>query len=118
MAGDANTPRKASAKLLKQQLHSLQLTAGILIKSTRSYKRSGKPDGRKQTDVATVCGTTQTDMSRIENGSFLPGDPMLQKILVECGFDVSKPGGASFLKLLKLIRDEASNIDKIKNEKP
>lgn len=118
MAGDANTPRKASAKLLKQQLQSLQLTAGILIKSTRSYKRPGKPDGLKQTDVAAACGTTQTDMSRIENGSFLPGDPMLRNILAECGFDVSKPGGSAFLKLLKLIRDETPNIDELKNEKP
>lgn len=118
MAGDANTPRKASAHLLSQQLKSLQLTAGILIKSTRSYKRAGKPDGLKQTDVAVACGTTQTDISRIENGTFIPPDPMLNDILKECGFDTSLPGGSALLKLLQLIRSEAANLSKLPTEKP
>jgi len=76
MAGDANTPRKLSARLLKEQIHSLRLTAGILIKSTRSYKRPGTPDGLRQTDVASQIGKTQAQISKIENGTLLLPEPV------------------------------------------
>lgn len=118
MAGDANTPRKASAKLLKQQLHALHLTAGILIKSTRSYKRAGKPSGLRQTDVATAIGKLQGEISRVENGTLLFPDPVLCNLLTHSGFDMSKPGGSAMLKLLQFIRDHSDDIEALKDEKP
>jgi transcriptional regulator with XRE-family HTH domain len=104
--------------LLKQQLHALQLTAGILIKSTRSYKRPGTPDGLRQADVAMSSGKAQGEISRFENGTLLFPDPTLRLLLQKYGFDMTAPGGTALLRLLQFLRDEGENIAKIENEKP
>lgn len=118
MAGDANTPRKASARLLRQQVHALQLTAGILIKATRSYKRPGAPDGLRQTDAAQLIGRTQGEISRIENGTPLLPDPLLEQLLNHCGFDTAAEGGAALLRLLQFLRDEGGNLAALEAERP
>ena len=118
MAGDANTPRKASARLLKQQIHSLQLTAGILIKTTRSYKRAGAPNGHLQTEVAGQIGRNQSEISRVENGTLIFPDKDLRKLLVQCGFDLHAPGGRAFFQMLRFLRDHGDNLAQLEDERP
>jgi hypothetical protein len=118
MAGDANTPRKASAKLLKQHIQSLKLIAGILVKVTRAYKSPSDPDGSTQTQVASAAALNQPQISDFENGLSIPNDPQLSAVLTACGFDVSKPGAAAFLSLLMFVRDNEQQLAQLESELP
>lgn len=120
MAGEANTPRKASARLLKQQVESLKLVAGILIKVTRAYKSANQPAGSTQTDVGQAANPviSQPQVSNFENGTFIPVDPQLGQVLTACGFDHTKPGAAALVKLLQFIRDNEAALGQLEGELP
>jgi hypothetical protein len=120
MAGEANTPRKASAKLLRQQVDSLKLVAGILIKATRAYKSAADPDGATQTEVGRAANpaVTQPQISNFENGTFIPADPQLSQVLGACGFDLTKPGAGTLVKLLQFIRDNEAALGQLEGELP
>jgi hypothetical protein len=118
MAKDANTPRKASAKLICSELQSLKIAAGILVKTTRAYKRPSAPDGLRQEDVARPADLTVNEISRWENSTFVPPDPKLQDALNISGFDLTKPGGKVLLDLFKFIRDRETDLRELEKEMP
>ena len=118
MAKDANAPRKASAKLICNEIRSLKIGAGILIKSTRAYKRPSAPDGYRQTDVAQKAHITQNDVSRLENGTYIPDDPQLADALTAAGFVLTHKGGKALLALMKFIRDHESALSHLESEQP
>jgi len=120
MAGEANTPRKASAKLLKHQVDALKMVSGILIKATRAYKSTDDPKGSTQTEVgkAATPVVSQPQVSFFENGTFIPPDPQLGQVLVACGFDLAKPGASAFVRLLQFIRDNETAIGQLEGELP
>ena len=120
MANEANTPRKASAKLLVNQFESLKLICGILTKTTRAYKSPGKAGApTTQTAVGAAAGFSQPYISQFENGAVVPAnDADLKTLLSESGFDIRNPGGSAFFELLKFLRDKESDIQKLEDELP
>ena len=118
MAEQANAPRKATVKLMKQQLKALKLASGIVVKTTRAYKSTRQRDGATQEEVAKKSGLSQNQVSRFENGSFIPNDTELDDALEACGFDLSQPGASSFRDLLQFIRDNEDHLDSIEQELP
>jgi hypothetical protein len=120
MANKANTPRKASAKLLVNQFESLKLICGMVTKVTRAYISSGKAGTpTTQRAVGATAGLSQSYISQFENGAVVPANDVdLQTILTESGFDIRKPGALAFFELLKFIRDKESDIQKLEEELP
>lgn len=118
MADQANAPRKATVKLMKQQLKALKLASGIVVKTTRAYKSAQQPEGATQQEVADESGLTQNEVSRFENGSFIPEDTELDDALEACGFDLSQPGASSFREMLQFIRNNEGSLEAIEQELP
>ena len=120
MANEANTPRKASAKLLVNQFEGLKLICGMVTKTTRAYKSPGKAGvPTTQKAVGTAAGLSQPYVSQFENGAVVPANDIdLQTLLKESGFDLTKPGGAAFYELLKFLRDKENDIQKLEDELP
>jgi transcriptional regulator with XRE-family HTH domain len=118
MADQANAPRKATVKLLTQQLEALKSACGIVIKTTRAYKSAQQPQGATQQDVSTQSGLSQNEVSRLENGTFIPEDSELDDALEACGFDLSDPGASAFRNMLQFIRDNESDVRSVEEELP
>lgn len=120
MAQDANSPRLAAVRLLKVQIEAVRLSAGILVKATRAYKRGKEPDGLRQQDVAKASGLHQPEISDFENGGKVPEESKLQRLLEECGFhiDAVGSGGNALLELLTFLRKYGDDIGNIEREKP
>ena len=121
MSDQANSPRKASADLLVNQLRGLKLVCGIVAKATRAYKSANKQDSLTQTAVATAVGggITQPQVSQFENGEYIPpNNAELNALLSECGFDLNSRGGAGYRNLLIFLRDSAPMIDALPAELP
>ncbi len=118
MAGDANAFRKASIELLRQEIDALRRTLGLVVKSTRAYKSPGRPDGRRQTQVAGVVGISQPRVSQFENGSIGLSNADLRNLLRECGFDITAPGGRALEAVIRAVRDHEAGIDVLLEEAP
>lgn len=122
MAIISNVNRQASAKAIIQQVETLKTIAGLAIQTHRAYEspsRNGK--GLKQQDVVNLAGSGvhQPTVSSLENGKNIPGDPALKNILDAVGFNTTaNSGGAALLAILRAIRDNQSNLSKLKAEKP
>lgn len=118
MAEQANTPRQASCRVVVHQLQGLKLVAGIVLKTTRAYKRPGQPQGKTQTDIQNETEFRQEYMSAFETGGTIPSDPALGQVLLACGFDTTKPGAAAFERLLRFVRDNEDDLAKLEGEIP
>jgi hypothetical protein len=107
-------------KAAKQQVDSLKLVAGILVKATRAYKSSSDPDGATQSEVGKAANpvVSQPEISKLENGTFIPADPQISHVLKACGFDLAKPGASTFFKLLQFIRDNEADLGQLESELP
>jgi hypothetical protein len=115
MAGDANSPRLGTARLLQQEVAALKLTCGILVKTTRAYKRPGKPTGLRQPDCKAL---SQAALSNLELGKSIPGDPKLASILTEVGFDPGLASTQALLALMQFLRDHAKDIKALEDDEP
>lgn len=121
MADQANSPRKASAELLINQIRGLKLVCGIVAKATRAYKSASKQDLLTQEAVANAAGVgmVQPQVSNFENGEYIPANnAQLDALLTECGFDLNSPGGAAYRDLLAFLRDRAPMLNSLPSELP
>jgi transcriptional regulator with XRE-family HTH domain len=118
MAGDANAFRKASIELLRDEIDALRRTLGLVVKSTRAYKSPGRPDGKRQTQVAGVVGISQPRVSQFENGSISLTNANLRRLHQECGFDVRSEGGQALEAIIRTVRDHEGGIDALLHEAP
>ena len=122
MAIVSNVNRKATTKALIQQIATLKSIAGLAIQTHRAYESAARQSkGLKQQDVANKAGATvyQATVSDLENGKRIPDDPALAKILQAAGFNLGQnSGGTALLAILRAIRDNESNLAKLKAEKP
>lgn len=119
MAGQANIGRKTTAELLKSELKTISLTAGLLIKAYRSYKRPGAPNGLTQRDIANKIGVNESQISHLENGkSHGLSKNDLKKLLKLYGFDVQSASGLSILALLDFLREHTIGIKQLPSDEP
>lgn len=120
MAIVSNVNRKAAAKTLVEHVALLGKVAGLVIQTHRAYEspqRGGR--GLTQQAVANAANVQQPTMSKLENGSVIPGDPALSHVLQAAGFNMAAGGGgAALLALLQAIRDNQGGLKQIINEKP
>jgi|GEM_PF-3197437 len=119
MASQANIGRMATAELLKYELKTISITAGLLLKAYRSYKRPGAPNGFTQIDIADQTGIAQSVISRIETGKHVElSSREISDILEACGVDVSNQAGKSLLALLVFLNEHESGLHSLKDLAP
>lgn len=119
MANQANIGRKTTADLLGFALHTLRITAGLLLKAYRSYKRAGAPQGYTQEEIATSTGVPQSQISRLETGKPAAlNNQQLKKVLTACGFDLTSESGIAFFSMLKFLTDYNKGLEKLKKDRP
>ena len=118
MAARANIPRKASADLLLQHIQSLKLVCGMLAKTTRAYTAGDGSLTQAEVEASVGLPPNTGTLTRFENGSFIPDQPLLNKLLSESGFDLDKPKSSAYSELLDFLRDHAAQLDALPSECP
>jgi predicted transcriptional regulator len=119
MASQANIGRMATAELLKYELKTISITAGLLLKTYRSYKRPGAPSGFTQIDIADQTGVAQSVISKIETGKQIDlSRREISDVLKACGVDVTRQAGKSLLELLVFLNEHESGLHGLKDLVP
>jgi transcriptional regulator with XRE-family HTH domain len=121
MANMSNVNRLATARVLLSALDHFKACAGLSVQTHRAYESAARGGvGLTQEHVATAAGTNQPTVSNLEQAKSIPGDPILQNILAQAGFDMTAGTGSghALLQILRAIRDNEGNLQNIEADRP